>query len=138
MRYLVKAKVKPGRGKPLLAAIESGSLGRGSVAGDEYLEDMAKARIGHFVEAQILQALGVDFVDESEVLPPADEAHHIDKLAFKVPFVCGARDLGEALRRIGEGAAASLALRGHPAWDKKAGFRSRRVIGAWPPTSTST
>lgn len=66
---------------------------------------MAKARIGHFVEAQILQALGVDFVDESEVLTPADENHHIDKHAFTVPFVCGARDIGEALRRIGEGAA---------------------------------
>jgi pyridoxal 5'-phosphate synthase pdxS subunit len=66
---------------------------------------MAKARIGHFVEAQILEALGVDFVDESEVLTPADEEHHIDKHAFKVPFVCGCRDLGEALRRIGEGAA---------------------------------
>jgi pyridoxal 5'-phosphate synthase pdxS subunit len=66
---------------------------------------MAKCRIGHFAEAQILQELGVDFVDESEVLTPADEKHHIDKLAFKVPFVCGARDLGEALRRIGEGAA---------------------------------
>ncbi|HEY8092792.1 MAG TPA: pyridoxal 5'-phosphate synthase lyase subunit PdxS, partial [Acidimicrobiales bacterium] len=66
---------------------------------------MAKARIGHFVEAQILEALGVDFVDESEVLTPADEAHHIDKWAFTVPFVCGARDLGEALRRLGEGAA---------------------------------
>jgi pyridoxal 5'-phosphate synthase pdxS subunit len=66
---------------------------------------MAKARIGHFVEAQILQALGVDYVDESEVLTPADEAHHIDKWAFTVPFVCGARNLGEALRRIGEGAA---------------------------------
>jgi len=66
---------------------------------------MAKARIGHFVEAQILQALGVDYVDESEVLTPADEAHHIDKWAFTVPFVCGARDLGEALRRISEGAA---------------------------------
>lgn len=66
---------------------------------------MAKARIGHFVEAQILQALGVDFVDESEVLTPADEENHIDKWAFTVPFVCGARDLGEALRRIGEGAA---------------------------------
>jgi pyridoxal 5'-phosphate synthase pdxS subunit len=66
---------------------------------------MAKARIGHFVEAQILQALGVDFVDESEVLTPADENNHIDKHAFTVPFVCGARDLGEALRRIGEGAA---------------------------------
>ena len=65
---------------------------------------MAKARIGHFVEAQILQALGVDYVDESEVLTPADEAHHIDKFAFKVPFVCGATNLGEALRRISEGA----------------------------------
>ena len=66
---------------------------------------MAKGRIGHFVEAQILEALGVDYIDESEVLTPADEAHHIDKHAFKVPFVCGCRDLGEALRRIGEGAA---------------------------------
>ena len=66
---------------------------------------MAKARIGHFVEAQVLEALGVDYIDESEVLTPADEAHHIDKHAFKVPFVCGCRDLGEALRRIGEGAA---------------------------------
>jgi pyridoxal 5'-phosphate synthase pdxS subunit len=66
---------------------------------------MAKCRIGHFVEAQILEALGVDYIDESEVLTPADEAHHIDKGPFKVPFVCGARNLGEALRRIGEGAA---------------------------------
>jgi pyridoxal 5'-phosphate synthase pdxS subunit len=66
---------------------------------------MAKCRIGHFVEAQILQALGVDYIDESEVLTPADMQHHIDKHAFTVPFVCGARDLGEALRRIGEGAA---------------------------------
>jgi pyridoxal 5'-phosphate synthase pdxS subunit len=66
---------------------------------------MAKARIGHFVEAQILEALGIDYIDESEVLTPADESHHIDKNQFKVPFVCGARDLGEALRRIGEGAA---------------------------------
>ncbi len=66
---------------------------------------MAKARIGHFVEAQILEALGVDYIDESEVLTPADEAHHINKHAFKVPFVCGCRNLGEALRRIGEGAA---------------------------------
>src|SRR5512144_2053945 len=66
---------------------------------------MAKCRIGHFVEAQILEALGVDFIDESEVLTPADEHFHVDKFAFKVPFVCGARDLGEALRRIGEGAA---------------------------------
>ncbi len=66
---------------------------------------MAKARIGHFVEAQVLQALGVDYVDESEVLTPADEEFHIDKWAFTVPFVCGARNLGEALRRIAEGAA---------------------------------
>ena len=66
---------------------------------------MAKCRIGHFVEAQALQALGVDFIDESEVLTPADESHHIWKHDFKVPFVCGCRDLGEALRRIGEGAA---------------------------------
>jgi pyridoxal 5'-phosphate synthase pdxS subunit len=66
---------------------------------------MAKARIGHFVEAQILQSLGVDYIDESEVLTPADEEFHIDKWAFTVPFVCGARNLGEALRRIGEGAA---------------------------------
>ena len=66
---------------------------------------MAKARIGHFAEAQILEALGVDYVDESEVLTPADEMYHIDKHQFKVPFVCGCRDLGEALRRIGEGAA---------------------------------
>lgn len=65
---------------------------------------MAKVRIGHFAEAQILQALAIDFVDESEVLTPADEHYHIDKYAFQVPFVCGARDLGEALRRIGEGA----------------------------------
>ena len=65
---------------------------------------MAKARIGHFVEAQILEALGVDFIDESEVLTPADERYHIDKHPFKTPFVCGARNLGEALRRIGEGA----------------------------------
>ena len=66
---------------------------------------MAKCRIGHFVEAQILEALGVDYIDESEVLTPADEVHHVDKHAFRVPFVCGARNLGEALRRIGEGAA---------------------------------
>ena len=66
---------------------------------------MAKCRIGHFAEAQVLESLGVDYIDESEVLTPADEAHHVDKFAFKVPFVCGCRDLGEALRRIGEGAA---------------------------------
>jgi len=66
---------------------------------------MAKCRIGHFVEAQILESLGVDYIDESEVLTPADEEHHVDKWGFKVPFVCGCRNLGEALRRIGEGAA---------------------------------
>lgn len=66
---------------------------------------MAKVRIGHFVEAQILEALGVDYIDESEVLTPADESHHINKHDFKIPFVCGCRNLGEALRRIGEGAA---------------------------------
>jgi len=66
---------------------------------------MAKARIGHFVEAQVLEALGVDYIDESEVLTPADEQYHIEKQGYKVPFVCGAKDLGEALRRIGEGAA---------------------------------
>jgi pyridoxal 5'-phosphate synthase pdxS subunit len=66
---------------------------------------MAKVRIGHFAEARVLEALGVDFIDESEVLTPADEAHHVDKHAYRSPFVCGCRDLGEALRRIGEGAA---------------------------------
>src|SRR4249920_2813008 len=66
---------------------------------------MAKARIGHFMEARILESLGVDYIDESEVLTPADEEHHIDKTKFRIPFVCGARNLGEALRRIGEGAA---------------------------------
>ncbi len=74
---------------------------------------MAKARIGHFVEAQILEALGVDYIDESEVLTPADDQYHIDKRGFKVPFVCGARDLGEALRRIGEGAA-MIRTKGEP------------------------
>jgi len=66
---------------------------------------MAKCRIGHFAEARVLEALGVDFIDESEVLTPADEQHHVDKWAFEIPFVCGCRDLGEALRRVGEGAA---------------------------------
>jgi len=74
---------------------------------------MAKARIGHFVEAQILQSLGVDFIDESEVLTPADESFHIDKHAFTTPFVCGARNLGEALRRIAEGAA-MIRTKGEP------------------------
>ncbi|MCC5832551.1 MAG: pyridoxal 5'-phosphate synthase lyase subunit PdxS [Chlamydiales bacterium] len=74
---------------------------------------MAKCRIGHFVEAQILEALEIDFIDESEVLTPADEENHIDKHSFKIPFVCGARDLGEALRRIGEGAA-MIRTKGEP------------------------
>lgn len=74
---------------------------------------MAKARIGHFMEARVLEALGVDYIDESEVLTPADENYHIDKLNFKVPFVCGARNLGEALRRIGEGAA-MIRTKGEP------------------------
>ncbi|MBX6378242.1 MAG: pyridoxal 5'-phosphate synthase lyase subunit PdxS, partial [Clostridia bacterium] len=74
---------------------------------------MAKVRIGHFAEAQILEALGVDYIDESEVLTPADEEFHIDKHAFRVPFVCGARDLGEALRRIAEGAA-MIRTKGEP------------------------
>jgi pyridoxal 5'-phosphate synthase pdxS subunit len=76
-----------------------------SIIGAVSIPVMAKARIGHFVEAQVLQAIGVDYVDESEVLTPADESHHIDKWAFTVPFVCGATNLGEALRRISEGAA---------------------------------
>jgi len=74
---------------------------------------MAKCRIGHFVEAQILESLGVDYIDESEVLTPADEAYHINKHDFKVPFVCGCRNLGEALRRIGEGAA-MMRTKGEP------------------------
>ncbi len=74
---------------------------------------MAKVRIGHFAEAQILEAIGIDFIDESEVLTPADETHHIDKWKFKVPFVCGARNLGEALRRIAEGAA-MIRTKGEP------------------------
>ncbi|MFN2484145.1 MAG: pyridoxal 5'-phosphate synthase lyase subunit PdxS [Candidatus Limnocylindria bacterium] len=76
-----------------------------SIMGAVSIPVMAKCRIGHFAEAQILESLGVDYIDESEVLTPADEEHHIDKTQFKVPFVCGCRDLGEALRRIGEGAA---------------------------------
>ncbi len=74
---------------------------------------MAKCRIGHFAEAQILQAIGIDYIDESEVLSPADDVYHIDKTKFEVPFVCGARDLGEALRRIGEGAA-MIRTKGEP------------------------
>jgi pyridoxal 5'-phosphate synthase pdxS subunit len=76
-----------------------------AILGSVSIPVMAKARIGHFVEAQVLQSLGVDYIDESEVLTPADEEHHIDKRQFTVPFVCGCRNLGEALRRIGEGAA---------------------------------
>jgi pyridoxal 5'-phosphate synthase pdxS subunit len=76
-----------------------------SIMGAVSIPVMAKCRIGHFAEARVLEALGVDFIDESEVLTPADEAHHVRKSAFTVPFVCGCRDLGEALRRIGEGAA---------------------------------
>jgi pyridoxal 5'-phosphate synthase pdxS subunit len=75
------------------------------IMGSVSIPVMAKARIGHFVEAQILESLGADYVDESEVLTPADEEHHINKHEFKIPFVCGAKDLGEALRRVGEGAA---------------------------------
>ncbi len=74
---------------------------------------MAKCRIGHFVEAQILEAIEIDYIDESEVLSPADDVYHIDKRKFKVPFVCGARDLGEALRRINEGAA-MIRTKGEP------------------------
>lgn len=75
------------------------------IMGSVTIPVMAKARIGHFAEAQVLEAVGVDYIDESEVLTPADEEHHIDKWKYKAPFVCGARNLGEALRRIGEGAA---------------------------------
>jgi len=77
----------------------------GAIIGAVSVPVMAKCRIGHFAEAQVLQAVGVDYIDESEVLTPADEAHHVDKWKFTVPFVCGATGLGEALRRIGEGAA---------------------------------
>ena len=92
---------------------------------------MAKARIGHFVEAQVLEALGVDYIDESEVLTPADEEHHIDKHDFKVPFVCGARDLGEALRRIGEGAA-MIRSKGEPGTGNivEAVRHLRAIVGA--------
>src|SRR5437879_5786821 len=89
---------------------------------------MAKARIGHFMEARILESLGVDYIDESEVLTPADEEHHIDKRDFKVPFVCGARNLGEALRRIGEGAA-MIRTKGEPGPDNRvAAVRHMRTI----------
>src|SRR5262249_61155774 len=87
---------------------------------------MAKCRIGHFVEARVLQAIGVDYVDESEVLTPADEAHHVDKWQFTVPFVCGATSLGEALRRIGEGAAVIRAKGAAGAGDRGGAGRARR------------
>ena len=100
---------------------------------------MAKARIGHFVEAQILQALGVDYIDESEVLTPADEENHINKHKFTVPFVCGARNLGEALRRIAEGAAMIRTWRVSPAAICHAGAPEQQHRAddqqgaAWPP-----
>ena len=92
---------------------------------------MAKARIGHFVEAQILESLGADYVDESEVLTPADEEHHINKHDFKIPFVCGARDLGEALRRVGEGAA-MIRSKGEPGTGNivEAVRHLRAIVGA--------
>src|ERR671919_775065 len=89
---------------------------------------MAKARIGHFVEAQVLQAIGVDYVDESEVLTPADEANHVDKHAFTVPFVCGATNLGEALRRIAEGAAMIRSKGEAGTGDVKEAVRHMRAI----------
>ena len=91
---------------------------------------MAKARIGHFAEAQVLEALEVDYIDESEVLTPADEAHHIDKWAFKVPFVCGATNLGEALRRIGEGAAMIRSKGEAGTGDIVEAVRHMRMIGS--------
>ena len=91
---------------------------------------MAKARIGHFVEAQVLEALEVDYIDESEVLTPADEANHIDKWAFKVPFVCGATNLGEALRRIGEGAAMIRSKGEAGTGDIVEAVRHMRLIGS--------
>ena len=112
---------------------------------------MAKARIGHFVEAQVLQSLGVDYVDESEVLTPADYAHHIDKWKFTVPFVCGATNLGEALRRISEGAAmirskgeagtgdvsnATTHMRTIRDADPRASPRFPRTSCTWPPRSS--
>ena len=97
----VPADIRREGGVARMAAVERIEEIRAAVS----IPVMAKCRIGHFMEARLLEALGVDFIDESEVLTPADEEHHIDKHAFRVPFVCGARDLGEALRRIGEGAA---------------------------------
>ncbi|HTO68553.1 MAG TPA: pyridoxal 5'-phosphate synthase lyase subunit PdxS [Myxococcota bacterium] len=97
----VPADIRREGGVARMAAVEVIEAVRAAVS----VPVMAKCRIGHTVEARLLEALGVDFVDESEVLTPADEEHHVDKSAFRAPFVCGARDLGEALRRIGEGAA---------------------------------
>src|SRR5687767_5166231 len=97
----VPADIRREGGVARMAAIERVEAVRAAVS----IPVMAKCRIGHFAEARVLEALAVDFVDESEVLTPADDQYHIDKHAFRVPFVCGARDLGEALRRIGEGAA---------------------------------
>ncbi len=97
----VPADIRREGGVARMAAVERIEQVRAAVS----IPVMAKCRIGHLAEARVLEALAVDFVDESEVLTPADEEHHIDKHAFRVPFVCGARDLGEALRRIGEGAA---------------------------------
>jgi pyridoxal 5'-phosphate synthase pdxS subunit len=97
----VPADIRREGGVARMAAIERIEEVRAVVS----IPVMAKCRIGHLLEARVLEALAVDFVDESEVLTPADDAHHVDKHAFRVPFVCGARDLGEALRRIGEGAA---------------------------------
>ena len=103
---------------------------------------MAKCRIGHFVEAQVLEAIGVDFIDESEVLTPADEEHHILKHPFGVPFVCGARNLGEALRRIGEGAAMirTKARRGRAMWSRRCATRApcwarSAACNRWPTRS---
>jgi pyridoxal 5'-phosphate synthase pdxS subunit len=97
----VPADIRREGGVARMASIERIEEVRAAVS----IPVMAKCRIGHLLEARVLEALGVDFVDESEVLTPADEEHHVDKHGFRVPFVCGARDLGEALRRIGEGAA---------------------------------
>jgi len=101
------------------------------IMGSVSIPVMAKARIGHFVEAQILESLGADYVDESEVLTPADEEHHINKHEFKIPFVCGAKDLGEALRRVGEGAA-MIRSKGEPGTGNivEAVRHLRAIVGA--------
>ena len=105
----VPADIRAAGGVARMASVDVIEAIMGSVT----IPVMAKARIGHFVEAQVLEAVGVDYIDESEVLTPADEEHHINKQAFKVPFVCGARNLGEALRRLGEGAA-MIRTKGEP------------------------